>query len=106
MFQYFKHCDRVVVMEDGEIVEMGLHDVLLAADDKYTEMMRIFDKTTMKSTLKKSNCICIYVANEHNVCVFVVVVVVVVVVFIYIIIDIISFINSYFYMLLLLLLLF
>ena len=92
-------------MEDGEIVEMGLHDVLLAADDKYTEMMRIFDKTTMKSTLKKSNCICIYIANEHNVCVFVVVVVVVVVVvFIYIIIDIISFINSYFYMLLLLLL--
>ncbi|KAL4230542.1 Multidrug resistance-associated protein 5 [Mactra antiquata] len=51
--QYLKHCDEVVVMEDGIIEEKGLHHELIANDGIYANMFRIFDNTTMKPINKK-----------------------------------------------------
>lgn len=41
-------------MDDGTIVEKGIHDDLMADGVQYKEMMRVFEKTTMKSTSKQS----------------------------------------------------
>ncbi|XP_060552552.1 ATP-binding cassette sub-family C member 5-like [Ruditapes philippinarum] len=46
--QYLKHCDEVIVMEEGCIEEKGQHHELLASNGLYTSMFKIFDKTTMK----------------------------------------------------------
>ena len=34
------HADLIVVIEDGELVESGTHDELLANDGHYAEMIR------------------------------------------------------------------
>ena len=53
-FQYLKHCDEVMVVEDGRIAEHGTHAELLANEGIYTEMFRIFDETSMKPITKQS----------------------------------------------------
>ncbi len=35
------HADRIVVLRDGEIVEIGTHDALMAADGQYREMVEL-----------------------------------------------------------------
>lgn len=54
VLQYLKHCDEVIVVEDGRIAEKGTHSELLSRDGIYTEMIRIFDETTMKPIKKQS----------------------------------------------------
>lgn len=34
----FKDCDRIIVMGDGEIKEIGKHDELMAQDSLYKEL--------------------------------------------------------------------
>ncbi|XP_053398618.1 ATP-binding cassette sub-family C member 5-like isoform X2 [Mercenaria mercenaria] len=53
--QYLKHCDEVVVMEEGCIEEKGQHQELLAMNGLYSNMFRIFDQTTMKSRKPESS---------------------------------------------------
>ena len=54
VLQYLKHCDEVIVVEDGRIAEQGTHSELLSRDGIYTEMIRIFDETSMKPIKKQS----------------------------------------------------
>ena len=35
-----RHCDQILVMEDGKLVEIGSHEVLLAAGGRYTKLYR------------------------------------------------------------------
>ncbi|XP_021375735.1 multidrug resistance-associated protein 5-like [Mizuhopecten yessoensis] len=41
--QYLKHCDEIYVMDDGELVEHGTHDSLLAQEGYYTKIMEQFN---------------------------------------------------------------
>jgi ABC-type multidrug transport system fused ATPase/permease subunit len=36
----FSHCDRVLVLEDGQLVEEGTPAALLAADGRYADIVR------------------------------------------------------------------
>lgn len=56
-------------MENGTIVESGTHDELLAVGEKYIEMIRLFEKTTMKSTVKKSEIGYSFDSKLHTLCV-------------------------------------
>jgi len=47
-------------MESGGITERGTHDKLMTTGAKYIEMMRIFDKTTMKATSEHSTLFFVY----------------------------------------------
>ena len=38
--QYLKHCDDVIMMNDGRFVEVGNHDRLMSNDGNYAEMIR------------------------------------------------------------------
>ncbi|XP_064615188.1 ATP-binding cassette sub-family C member 5-like [Liolophura sinensis] len=40
--QYLKSCDQILVMKDGQFVESGSHDQLMAADKDYASLIRIF----------------------------------------------------------------
>ena len=37
---YLPQCDKIVVMSEGEIEEMGTYDELMAKDGKLTEMIK------------------------------------------------------------------
>ena len=52
--QYLKHCDDVVVIEEGRIAERGDHKELLTNDGPYAEMFRIFEETSLKPAKKTS----------------------------------------------------
>ncbi|XP_069129777.1 ATP-binding cassette sub-family C member 5-like isoform X2 [Argopecten irradians] len=44
--QYLKHCDEIVVMEEGRIAEHGSHETLLEAGGYYSSMMGQFHATS------------------------------------------------------------
>ncbi|XP_048775785.2 ATP-binding cassette sub-family C member 5-like [Ostrea edulis] len=44
--QYLKHCDKILVMENGVFVEQGKHDTLLSAEGYYNSMMNQFHQAT------------------------------------------------------------
>ncbi|XP_033742889.1 multidrug resistance-associated protein 5-like isoform X2 [Pecten maximus] len=44
--QYLRHCDEIVVIEEGKIAERGHHDDLIARDGYYGSMMGQFHTTT------------------------------------------------------------
>ena len=52
--QYLKHCDEIVVFEDGGIVERGHHDELMDGNGYYKNMMDKFHYHTNPSIEKQS----------------------------------------------------
>ncbi|XP_033744159.1 multidrug resistance-associated protein 5-like [Pecten maximus] len=46
--QYLKHCDEIYVMVDGEIVQHGTHETLLAEEGNYSKLIGSLDTTCDK----------------------------------------------------------
>ena len=45
------HADRIVVIEDGRIVEIGTHEALMATDGRYRDMVLLQTQPTVAGTL-------------------------------------------------------
>ena len=46
-----RHCDRIVVLNEGEIAEVGSHEALLRADGIYAELERVQTQSGDRSQL-------------------------------------------------------
>ena len=46
-----RHCDRIVVLNEGEIAEVGSHEALLRADRIYAELERVQTQSGDRSQL-------------------------------------------------------
>lgn len=42
--QYLKDCDRVILLKEGKIAEMGIHDDLMDNDKDYAGLIRFLHK--------------------------------------------------------------
>ncbi|XP_033744160.1 multidrug resistance-associated protein 5-like [Pecten maximus] len=49
--QYLKHCDEIYVMVDGEMVQHGTHETLLAVEGNYSKLIGSLDTTCDKGVL-------------------------------------------------------
>lgn len=64
-YQYLKHCDEIMVMENGEFVEQGKHDDLITLNGYYSSMMKQFHQSTDNPTRATSMC-SILILSQKN----------------------------------------
>ena len=41
-FQYLSQCDKVMFMKEGAIIDSGTHEQLMAGDNEYATLIKMF----------------------------------------------------------------